>query len=88
MEIPAQYRAATPDSDIAPLAGPAITIGSTMLVAALLGLPSLPGWADDYGQLLVYFALFLYLWLAARLLWWGIVVWRRDLQTRRRDRVA
>ena len=78
METPAQRSDATRDSDIALLAGPAMTLGSTMLLVALLGLPLLPGWADDYGPL-VYFAVFLFLSLAARLLWWGIIVRRRSL---------
>lgn len=71
---PAPSRAATPaaENPNGPLAIPAIALGLLLLVAAFATLNRIPGWADDYGAILVYLAFFLYMSIAGRLTWWGI----------------
>lgn len=67
------------DTEVAPLAVPAMAIGSTMVAVGALGLISLPDWAADYGRTLVYLAFVLYLRIATRLIGWGIAVRRAQL---------
>ncbi|MFF3223686.1 hypothetical protein ACFYV7_12915 [Nocardia suismassiliense] len=50
----------------------ALAIGVGMLIAAFVTLDRVPGWADDYGAILVYLAFFLYMSIAGRLTWWAI----------------
>ncbi|CAM4311560.1 hypothetical protein NONI108955_20265 [Nocardia ninae] len=64
------HAAAEPDSAV--LAAPAVVAGLVLLIAAFATLNRIPGWADDYGAILVYLAFFLYMSLAGRLTWWGI----------------
>ncbi|MFI9400812.1 hypothetical protein [Nocardia sp. NPDC052316] len=54
---------------LAPLS---VAAGLLMLIAAFATLHRMPGWADDYGAVLVYLAFFLYMSIAGRLTWWGI----------------
>ncbi|WP_433192704.1 hypothetical protein ACQP1G_28885 [Nocardia sp. CA-107356] len=53
---------------LAPLA---VAMGLILFIAALATVNRMPGWADDYGASLVYFAIFLYIAIAGRLTWWG-----------------
>ncbi|MEU7630909.1 hypothetical protein AB0C34_13120 [Nocardia sp. NPDC049220] len=68
------HRTARPAGDpgTAPLAPIAITLGLLLLVVAGTQLNRLPGWAGDYGAVLVYLAFILYLLIAGSLLWWGV----------------
>lgn len=50
----------------------ALVVGFAMLIAAFATLDYVPGWAEDYGTILVYLAFFLYMSIAGRLTWWGI----------------
>ncbi|MGW4842901.1 hypothetical protein [Nocardia brasiliensis] len=50
----------------------AFGVGLAMLIAAFATLDYVPGWAEDYGTILVYLAFFLYMSIAGRLTWWGI----------------
>ncbi|MGV9541074.1 hypothetical protein ACWDSF_07095 [Nocardia beijingensis] len=58
------------DSDTAPLAPIAVTVGVLLLIGAATQLPHLPRWADDYG-ILIYPVFVLWLTVAGGLLWWG-----------------
>ncbi|MBF6138378.1 hypothetical protein IU501_36015 [Nocardia otitidiscaviarum] len=49
-----------------------LILGLLLLIVAFANLNRMPGWADDYGAILVYLAFFLYMSLAGRLTWWGI----------------
>ncbi|MFX0580740.1 hypothetical protein [Nocardia nepalensis] len=53
---------------LAPLA---VATGLVLLIAAVATMNRMPGWADDYGASLVYFAIFLYFAITGRLTWWG-----------------
>ncbi|WP_433684253.1 hypothetical protein [Nocardia sp. CA-119907] len=53
---------------LAPLA---VAAGLILLIAAFATVNLMPGWADDYGASLVYFAIFLYVAIAGRLTRWG-----------------
>lgn len=53
---------------LAPLA---VATGLILLIAAFATVNLMPGWADDYGASLVYFAIFLYVAIAGRSTWWG-----------------
>ncbi|MBF6466165.1 hypothetical protein IU427_13370 [Nocardia beijingensis] len=59
-----------PDSDTAPLAPIAVTLGLLLLIGAATQFTRLPRWADDYG-VLVYPAFVLCLAIAGGLLRWG-----------------
>ncbi|NNH72971.1 hypothetical protein HLB23_24445 [Nocardia uniformis] len=54
------------------VAGGALALGLLLLIVAFANLNRMPGWADDYGAILVYLAFFLYMSIAGRLTWWGI----------------
>ncbi|WKY55126.1 hypothetical protein [Nocardia seriolae] len=54
-----------------------------MLIVAFANLGRMPGWADDYGAILVYLAFFLYMSIAGRLTWWGIDALREQAKSRR-----
>jgi hypothetical protein len=62
-----------PDPQARALAEPALAVGGGMIVAAALCVPRLPGWASDYGAVLVYTALILHLAIAIGLLRWGVL---------------
>ncbi|WP_019926565.1 hypothetical protein [Nocardia sp. BMG111209] len=66
-----RHDARTSDTEIAPLAEPALVLGAGMLAAAVACVGRIPGWADDYGAFLVFFALILHLALAVGVLRWG-----------------
>ncbi len=59
-----------------PLGVPAMVIAVLMCGAAIAAAGEIGGWAADYGGLLVYVAVALYLALALRLFWWGAAVRR------------
>ncbi|WP_052281203.1 hypothetical protein [Nocardia vulneris] len=50
----------------------ALVLGLIMLIVAFTALDRVPGWADDYGAVLIYLALFLWMSIAGRLTWRGI----------------
>ncbi|MBF6183374.1 hypothetical protein [Nocardia otitidiscaviarum] len=49
-----------------------LVLGLVLLIVAFANLNQMPGWADDYGAILVYLAFFLYMSIAGRLTWWSI----------------
>ncbi|WP_330229867.1 hypothetical protein OHA40_28190 [Nocardia sp. NBC_00508] len=59
------------DTDLAPLAPIALVLGLAMIVTALATVVRIPGWAVDYG-IMVLAAGFLYLALATWLVHWGV----------------
>ncbi|MBF6182147.1 hypothetical protein [Nocardia otitidiscaviarum] len=59
----------SPDDAI--LAVPAMAVGIVMLTVALATAPLLPGWADDYGTILVALAVAEYLAAATASVRWG-----------------
>ncbi len=71
-----------PDSETAPLAPIAATLGLLLLIGAATQLTRLPRWADDYG-VLVYPAFVLCPAIAGGLLWWGGGIVVRLLRTNR-----
>ncbi|MFE7742566.1 hypothetical protein [Nocardia sp. NPDC057455] len=71
-----------PDSETAPLAPIAVTLGLLLLIGAATRLTHLPRWADDYG-VLVYPAFVLCLTIAGSLLWWGAGIVVRLIRTNR-----
>ncbi|MVU82809.1 hypothetical protein GPX89_36940 [Nocardia sp. ET3-3] len=84
--------ARTPDTKSAPqplnptvVAFGGLALGLVLLIVAFANLNQMPGWADDYGSILVYMAFFLYMSIAGRLTWWGIDT-LRDQATARRGR--
>ncbi|MFC9435667.1 hypothetical protein [Nocardia sp. NPDC057030] len=68
----AQPAHAAGESDNTALAIPALLVGLAMLITAFATLNRMPGWADDYGAVLIYLVFFLYMSIAGRLTWWGI----------------
>ncbi len=56
---------------LAPLA---VATGLILLIAAFATVNLISGWAADYGAILVYLAIFLYVAIAGRLTWWGVDV--------------
>ncbi|MFI6169859.1 hypothetical protein ACIBCN_23975 [Nocardia sp. NPDC051052] len=76
--------AAEPDN--AALAPVALLAGLFMLIAAFAHLDRIPGWADDYGAILVYLAFFLYMSIAGRLTWWGADISYAQVKARRSRR--
>ncbi|MFJ4653888.1 hypothetical protein ACIP5Y_21705 [Nocardia sp. NPDC088792] len=60
-----------------------LVLGLLLLIVAFANLNRMPGWADDYGAILVYLAFFLYMSVAGRLTWWGIDTLREQAETRR-----
>ncbi|MFE3187761.1 hypothetical protein ACFXHA_02055 [Nocardia sp. NPDC059240] len=60
-----------------------LVLGVLLLVMAFANLNRMPGWADDYGAILVYLAFFGYMSAAGRLTWWAIDTLREQIQTRR-----
>ncbi len=48
-----------------------MALGIVMLAVALATAPLLPGWADDYGTILVALAVAEYLAVATASVWWG-----------------
>ncbi|MGK8488184.1 hypothetical protein [Nocardia asiatica] len=78
---PPRSPGSAPDPDAVPLAVPAVVLASLMLVGiGVAVVVLLPDWAHDYGAVLVYLAVAIYVGLAIRLLWWGVAILR--------DRVA
>ncbi|ASF09906.1 hypothetical protein NBRGN_045_01220 [Nocardia brasiliensis NBRC 14402] len=77
---------ASGDHETAALAGPALILGVILLIAAFTTLDRIPGWADDYGAVLVYLAFFLYMSTAGRLTWWGVDTIYAQLKDRRSGR--
>ncbi|MEV6320259.1 hypothetical protein AB0M45_03525 [Nocardia sp. NPDC051787] len=59
------------DTELAPLAPIALVLGLVMIVTGLLAVIEIPRWAVDYGILAVA-ACFLYLGVAAWLVYWGV----------------
>ncbi|MGQ4616235.1 hypothetical protein [Nocardia sp. R7R-8] len=59
------------DTDLAPLGPVAEILGLVMVVVALSASTRIPGWASDYG-IMVIAAAILYLAVAAGLVRWGI----------------
>ncbi|MFE9580630.1 hypothetical protein ACFYO1_29925 [Nocardia sp. NPDC006044] len=70
----------------APLAPIALLAGLFLLIAAFAHLDRMPGWADDYGAILVYLAFFLYMSIAGRLTWWGADTIYAQVKARRSSR--
>ncbi|KZM74948.1 hypothetical protein [Nocardia terpenica] len=70
----AGHRAASGTEPVNPtvVAVGALALGLVLLMVAFANLDRVPGWADDYGAILVYLAFFLYMCIAGRLTWWGI----------------
>ncbi|WP_280358507.1 hypothetical protein [Nocardia otitidiscaviarum] len=60
-----------------------LALGLLLLIVALANLNKMPGWADDYGAILVYLAFFLYMSIAGRLTWWGVDTLREQASRRR-----
>ncbi|MEV0292308.1 hypothetical protein [Nocardia sp. NPDC050710] len=56
----------------APLASLAVLLGVIMVLAAVAELDRIPGWAADYGTVLIVMAIATYLAVAGRVLHWGI----------------
>lgn len=54
------------------VAAGALAFGVVLLLVAFAHLNRMPGWADNYGAILVYLVFFLYMSIAGRLTWWGI----------------
>ncbi|MBF6546365.1 hypothetical protein [Nocardia brasiliensis] len=50
----------------------ALVLGLIMLIVAFTALDQMPGWADEYGAVPIYLALFLWMSIAGRLTWRGI----------------
>ncbi|WP_155981766.1 hypothetical protein [Nocardia sp. BMG111209] len=74
---PDRRRAERPsEPSLEPLAEPALGIGVVMLLVVLVCAPRIPAWADDYGIVLVYLALFIHLALAVGALRWGLRIRR------------
>ncbi|WP_198347651.1 hypothetical protein [Nocardia terrae] len=63
-----------------------LVLGLLLLIVAFANLNRMPGWADDYGAVLVYLAFFLYMSIAGRLTWWGIDTLRDQAKNRRERR--
>ncbi|MFG1793256.1 hypothetical protein [Nocardia sp. NPDC049149] len=78
-------RTDTASGDVA-LAPVACAVGFFMLLAAFAHLDRVPGWADDYGAILVYLAFFLYMSIAGRLTWWGVDILYARIKTGRPGR--
>lgn len=51
---------------------PALAVAAVMFAAAAACLPRFPGWASDYGAILVYWALSLHLIIAIGLVRWAV----------------
>ncbi|MFF2550543.1 hypothetical protein ACFVUS_06055 [Nocardia sp. NPDC058058] len=66
----------------AAVASGALALGLLLLITAFATLNRMPGWADDYGAILVYLAFFLYMSIAGRLTWWGIDTLREQAKDR------
>lgn len=62
----------TQEPNVAALAPIALTTGLLMLIAALAAVGRIPGWATDYGTILIAISIIVYLSIAGRLLGWGI----------------
>lgn len=77
---------ASGDLETAVWAGPALMLGVILLAVAFATLDHIPGWADDYGTVLVYLAFFLYMSIAGRLTWWGVDTIYAQLKDRRSGR--
>lgn len=60
----------------------ALVLGLVLLMVAFANLDRVPGWADDYGAILVYLAFFLYMCIAGRLTWWGLDTLRDRVRAR------
>lgn len=75
-----------PEPDNVALAPVALLAGLFMLIAAFAHLDRIPGWADDYGTLLIYLAFFLYMSITGRLTWWGVDTIYAQLKARRSHR--
>ncbi|GAB4585507.1 hypothetical protein [Nocardia sp. IFM 10818] len=90
---PAAETVAPPRADAAPqplnptvVAVGGLVLGLVLLIVAFANLNRMPGWADDYGAILVYLALFLYMSLAGRLTWWAVDTLRDQTANRRNRR--
>ncbi|WP_052281096.1 hypothetical protein [Nocardia vulneris] len=62
----------------------ALVLGLLLLIVAFANLDRMPGWADDYGSVLVYLAFFLYMSIAGRLTWWAIDTLREQVGNRQK----
>ncbi|MFI9508394.1 hypothetical protein [Nocardia sp. NPDC052566] len=86
------HRAAQPAGPaVEPISPTTAAIGATalgllLLIVVFANLNRMPGWADDYGAILVYLAFFLYMSLAGRLTWWGIDTLHDQAKARRNRR--
>ncbi|MBF6547028.1 hypothetical protein [Nocardia brasiliensis] len=69
IDSPARHRESAESAQWAPVA---LVVGLGMLVAAFATLDRVPGWGEDYGAVLIYLALFLWMSVAGRLTWWAI----------------
>ncbi|MFI9504644.1 hypothetical protein [Nocardia sp. NPDC052566] len=88
---PATNRTAQHAATAEPISPTTAAIGATalgllLLIVAFANLNRMPGWADDYGAILVYLAFFLFMSLAGRLTWWGIDTLRDQTKARRNRR--
>ncbi|OJF78334.1 hypothetical protein NS14008_02770 [Nocardia seriolae] len=63
-----------------------LVLGLLLLIVAFANLNRMPGWADDYGAILVYLTFFLYMSIAGRLTWWAIDTLREQAKNRRERR--
>ncbi|GAB2532380.1 hypothetical protein [Nocardia heshunensis] len=68
------------------IAAGSVALGLLLLIVAFANLNRMPGWADDYGAVLVYLAFFLYMSIAGRLTWWAIDSLREQIKARRERR--
>lgn len=59
----------------------AFTAAVIMLALAAACVQWLPGWATDYGAILVYWALALHLAIAIGLVGWAVRAWRTDYRS-------
>lgn len=50
----------------------ALTVGAAVLIAVFADAAGIPGWAQDYGTVLVYLALTLVVSVACGLCWFGL----------------
>ena len=66
------------DLDSHPPVWLALATAVIMIAVAAACVPWLPGWAMDYGAILVYWALALHLAIAIGLAGWAVRTWRTD----------
>ncbi|MFF2555016.1 hypothetical protein ACFVUS_28710 [Nocardia sp. NPDC058058] len=85
VEAAASHRAGSapepPSQAVVALGG--LALGLTLLIVAFAKMDRIPGWADNYGAVVVYLVFFLYMSVAGRLTWWGIDTLREQVKNLR-----